>query len=485
MVHQLGEATGFDFETGAGRIRVERTPTTLTPCGGLVAFAAFLEKLGIIEKLERSCPIQRTSNNATPVRDILIGFILVCLEEGKRFRHMQWIQDDPAIATIFKLKRRIPSDSSVIRFFREIGSEQGEQWLHNAEEILYKSLGGRYILDWDSTVTVRFGEQEGAEVGYNPQKPGRPSHHPLLCTIAGTRLCLHIRYRPGKAHSSSGWIESIDKVLSRLEKGRYPYLNRADIAFASEEILAWHEASEDRPQYLFKLRKTARVREAIQTIREDDWQGKCGFGVVQVAERELKLLGWSRKRRVVVSRKLVKSESPEASGTLFGVCQYEYGAYVTDLKQEDGNPFQIVHLYNERCDSENIFDEQKNQWGLNGFCAKKGNATEFAARMTVLSYNIWSMFVRFFNLTKHEEAQCSRKEFLFAASSLTRSGRETTLKMSVADRLWRRICDGYQRLLSWLERTAPQLKLEGLGGRWTSAIVNAIAPPAPQISTSN
>lgn len=473
MIHQLGEATDFNFNTGSGHIRVERSQTTLTQCGGLVAFAAFLDKLGIIDTLEQSCPIHRTSNNATPIRDILIGFILLCLEEGKRFRQMQWIQDDPAIAEIFKLKRRIPSDSSVVRFFRRIGSTQGEEWLHKAEEVLYKSLGGRYVLDWDSTVTVRFGEQEGAEVGYNPRKPGRPSHHPLLCTISGTRLCLHMQYRPGKASSSSGWIEAIEKVLSRLRKDQYPYLNRADIAFAQEDILAWHEAASERPHYLFKLRKTARVQEALRGIREDEWQGESGFDVIQVAERELQLMGWSRKRRVIVSRKLVRKQSPVESGTLFGTCQYEYGAYVTDLPYDQANAFQIVLLYNERADCENIFDEQKNQWGFGGFCSKKKNATEFAARMTVLSYNIWSIFVRFFSLEKHEEAQCSRKEILFVASSLTRSGRETTLKMSVCDRLWEKIRMGYQRLLAWLYRTAPQLKLAGLGGRLTIAMANA------------
>jgi hypothetical protein len=274
-------------------------------------------------------------------------------------------------------------------------------------------------------------------------------------------------------------------VLSRLKNECYPYLNRADIAFAHEDILAWHEADEVRPHYLFKLRKTTRVKEAIRAMKEKDWQGESGFGMIQVAEAELKLHGWSKKRRVIVSRKLVKMEGPEESGTLFGVCKHEYGAYVTDLEKSDGNTNQIVHLYNERCDSENIFDEQKNQWGLNGFCAKKSNVTEFAARMTILSYNVWSIFVRFFNLSKHEEAQCSRKEFLFIPSSLTRSGRETILKMSVTDRLWDRIRDGYHRLVSWLHGTAPQLKLNGIGGRLTNAFLNSVESLVPQISAPN
>lgn len=476
MNHLLGEEE-FSFNTRGGQIHVRRADTTLTPFGGFVAFASFVEKLGIIDTLVESCPIKRTSNNATPIRDLLIGFLLVCIQEGKRFRHMRWVQDDPAIAAIFKVQRRIPSDSSIIRFFKAIDIEQGKDWLYKAEELFYKSIADNCILDWDSTVTTRFGEQEGAEIGYNPHKPGRASHHPLLCTIAGTRLCLHMTYRPGDASSSSGWIEAMETVLSRLPKGINVFLNRADVSFASEESLSWHEADIRRPHYLFKLRKTTRVMEAIASVKESDWQGKCAFGIAQVCECNLKLHGWTRSRRVVLSRKLIEKQTPEESGTLFGICQYEYSAYITDLSQSYANAFQIVILYNQRCDSENIFDETKNQWGLNGFCSQQSNVTEFAARMTMLSYNLWSLFVRFFNLTKHEEAQCSRKEFLMLASSLTRSGRETTLKMSVSDKLWKRIRVGYDRLLYWLRSTAPQLKLNGGFGAWPIALAGIVDPP--------
>ncbi len=33
-----------------------------------------------------------------------------------------------------------------------------------------------WILDWDTTVKPLYGNQQGAKIGYNPQKPGRPSH---------------------------------------------------------------------------------------------------------------------------------------------------------------------------------------------------------------------------------------------------------------------------------------------------------------------
>ena len=41
-----------------------------------------------------------------------------------------------------------------------------------------------WSLDLDSTVFQRSGHQEGAERGYNPSRPGRHTHHPLLAVLA-------------------------------------------------------------------------------------------------------------------------------------------------------------------------------------------------------------------------------------------------------------------------------------------------------------
>jgi hypothetical protein len=41
------------------------------------------------------------------------------------------------------------------------------------------------VLDMDSTVKTLYGHQEGAEIGYNPAKPGRPS-------------CVHERVMSGR-----------------------------------------------------------------------------------------------------------------------------------------------------------------------------------------------------------------------------------------------------------------------------------------------
>jgi hypothetical protein len=37
-------------------------------------------------------------------------------------------------------------------------------------------LNTPWILDIDTTIKTLFGKQSGADVSYNPHKPGRPSH---------------------------------------------------------------------------------------------------------------------------------------------------------------------------------------------------------------------------------------------------------------------------------------------------------------------
>jgi hypothetical protein len=459
----------FTFETPGGKFKIDRTHKSLTPFGGLVAFASFLSTLGVIDKLVETCPVRRTSNNATPIRDIIVGFILTCIQEGKRFKHIRYVQHDAVIGKIFNVERRIPGEDTLRRFFESIDSDQGREWLYSVNDILYRSLSNPYILDWDSTVTTRYGEQEQVAIGYNPTKPGRGSHHPLVCSVAGLRLCLDLDFRSGDSASSSGWIAMMERLLSKLPSDKRPFLNRADVAFCSEEFLTWHESSVDRPRYLFKLRKTSRIREAISQVHENSWDGAASFGALQLSETRLKLHGWSCERRVILGRRLISKQSPEESCTLFGICQFEYYAWVTNLSQSQFTAFQIAELYQQRADCENIFDELKNQWGLSGFCSHQANATEIAARLTLLSYNLWSLFVRFFSGKVHQEAKTSRKDYLLHASQLVETARGRILQMAVNDDLWNKIREGYTRLQIWLKATAPQLELKS---NWGKALVN-------------
>lgn len=54
-----------------------------------------------------------------------------------------------------------------------------------------------WILDVDTHIKPLYGHQEGAKLGYNPKKPGRPSHVLHTYFMANTRLALDVEVRPG------------------------------------------------------------------------------------------------------------------------------------------------------------------------------------------------------------------------------------------------------------------------------------------------
>jgi hypothetical protein len=92
----------------------------------------------------------------------------------------------------------VASEDSVRRAFINVNPEACAEWQTKHlrrcwETLLYEP----WILDIDPTVKPLYGRQEGAVVGYNPHKPGRPSHVYHTYAIANLRLVLDVEVQPG------------------------------------------------------------------------------------------------------------------------------------------------------------------------------------------------------------------------------------------------------------------------------------------------
>ena len=73
----------------------------------------------------------------------------------------------------------------------KIGEAKGLAWLQNhLDYCTTPLLNEPWVLDMDSTVKTLYAHQEGAEVGYNPHKPGRPSHAYHTYMLSSLRLIL-------------------------------------------------------------------------------------------------------------------------------------------------------------------------------------------------------------------------------------------------------------------------------------------------------
>jgi hypothetical protein len=141
---------------------------------------------------------------------------------------------------------------------------------------------------------------------------------------------------------------------------------------------------------------------------------------------------------VVARRRKVPSAAPApapeqrllafAGGCTLESAAYEYTVLVTSLPYELGT---LTQLYRERADSENPFDELKNQWGWAGFTARDFERCQLMARLIALVYNWWSLFVRLVDGERHREAITSRPMLLGGVARQTQHAGQRQLNVSL------------------------------------------------------
>ncbi|HMS86543.1 MAG TPA: hypothetical protein PKD12_23175 [Nitrospira sp.] len=74
-------------------------------------------------------------------------------------------------------------------------------------------------LDLDSTVSCRYGEQDGSLKGHNPIKHGHSSHHPLVAWFSECRRLLWATLQAGHAGTANGAREFLAQAPMMLPSG--------------------------------------------------------------------------------------------------------------------------------------------------------------------------------------------------------------------------------------------------------------------------
>jgi hypothetical protein len=225
--------------------------------------------------------------------------------------------------------------------------------------------------------------------------------------------------------------------------------------------------------YLFRIRLTANVRRAIERAANGPWTG-TGHGW-QGQSIQLPLDGWGRQWRVVLLRRklegaLAISEQDAKGQQLLSFATvdarkqvWEYGALVTST---DAEILTLGQAYRDRADSENDFDECKNQWGWAGFDplrrsnTRDRNRCQLMAHCVALVFNWWNLFARLADPDHHREAITSRPLLLTAIGRQTQHAGRTTLHVSSPHgrhRLARRAFTRIGLFFARLRETAEQL----------------------------
>ena len=388
-------ATSLD--TFAGKIHVKWAPEAAVSSLGLMPFfIEFLKTSGLFDKWVEDCPLQYSSGNAPLKRDVLGTLVLAVLAGHWRYAHINAIRADGVNPELLGMTG-VASEDSVRRGMKGMDEAASGQWLKKHLKASYEPLLQEpWVLDVDTTVKPLYGHQQEAKVGYNPTKPGRPSHAYHSYFVANIRMVLDMEVQAGNQTAPLYGQPELWEFLDGLAERDRPVFLRGDSHWGAEKAMVG--AEERGLGYLFKLKQSANVKKLIGQIflKQDwvevgqQWQGR---------EDVLRLSGWSKERRVVVVRRPLRSQpaaETEAVGkkksqrktaqqltldlpelTHQGV-QYEYAVLVTSLT----DPVRTVaQHYRDRGDSENNFDELKNQWGWAGFTTQDRKRCQIMGRI--------------------------------------------------------------------------------------------------------
>jgi len=480
MAHPVGEvknegvshdkvcagASALPVDTGGGRYHVQWDDSApVTPLGQLVFFAQFLHAGGRWEDFCKEAPFGFTSPNAPTHEDVLgsLAFSILC--GHTRYAHVNALRFDAVNPAMLGMKK-VVSEDSARRNLKKLDQIEARKWQRkHLRETWERLLYEPWMLDIDTTVKTVFGHQEGAEVGYNPHKPGRPSHAYHTYWIARLRLCLDVEVRPGKQGSSSHGMPALWELIDSLPLECRPHAIRGDCNYGNEANMV--ECEKRGIPYLFKLRQTAKVKNLISLLEQEGGWVDCGQGF-QGIEGEVRLGGWSCKRRVIVARRLVKQEATEdEKKTLplltqngewpLEVVSYEYIVLVSTMPYEVAS---LVPLYRERGDAENPFDELKNQWGWAGFTTQDMDRCQITARLIAQIYNWWSLYARLVDRERHREAVTTRPALLAGVARQTRHAGQTRINISLSHSKTSRIKEKLAEASAFLQgliSTAEQL----------------------------
>jgi len=290
--------------------------------------------------------------------------------------------------------------------------------------LLAKQEEPQYIdLHMDSKVITVYGDQENAEIGYNPQKPGRKSYHLKICTVEPFGFILAIRIDSGDAVSSTEFESFYHQCVEAIPTKHFVIRTiRLDRGFFSEDNIKLFEAD-----YIFfevVAKKYKSLKEFIRSIPEEDFEPFNLSETIEGACFRFSLDSWEGERDFVVIRKLIRKKDNGQRLLFAELGEWDY--QVICHNNLDMSPYEIWQDYNQRARIELVVRELDYDYFLTKVPTGRYLANFAYFWHAVIAYNTILFFKRYIlqgEWTTRTIATLRKRLFNLPGRLVNRSGR--------------------------------------------------------------
>lgn len=371
---------------GASKIRTTFTAVSLTHFGGIYLIHQFLQQIQLRTFLYNTINYRQRNNRYT-LTEFLLALIypmILGLEKIevsallKTNSVFQYITGLPSFPHPTTLRRFLIRSSEII-----LPQLQSTHNILRSHFICLPAISSSFWFDCDSTVKTLYGNQEGVVRGYNPEKHGAKSYHPLIVTEAHLSDCLAGLLRPGNASSAEGIQEILKNTLLLLPHHNHIRL-RADAGFYDGEFIA--KLRENRVHFAIAAHLTSPIKLKLGGLKY-----RKVSQIFSTAEFYYQAYKWQRKERFVVLRRKLSPEENPSNLTLFTLDKYAYSVIVTDLELL---PYNIFLFYHDKAAIERIIRTLKDDYPFASAPTSSFTANSLYAELSLLAYNLMSWFKR-------------------------------------------------------------------------------------------
>ena len=390
--------------------------TTAMNCGGIGAMHLMVQRLGLVEDIDRHLHLLKV-HLPYHESDHVLNLSYNLLAGGQRLEDIELRRQDEVFLNSLGAER-IPDPTTAGDFTRRFSVADIvvlEECINRARLAVWKVQPEGFLkeafIDVDGTLAPTSGEcKEGMDISYK----GIWGYAPLVVSLANTKEVLYLVNRPGNAASQSGSVEWIDRAVALVSQVAGRVTIRGDTDFShTEQLDRWDAAGhkfilgidahpklvglaaalenkawqpfERSPKYeiLTEPRpKAFRYKEQVVVEREFENQKLVGEALAEIEYQPTKC---ARKYRVIILRKNISVQQGEKA--LFDKVRYFF--YITNRTDKAEK---IVGLANGRCDQENVIEQLKN--GVNAMRVPVNDLVSNWAYMVMaaLAWNLKSWY---------------------------------------------------------------------------------------------
>ena len=419
------------------QIELKFTDEEIGSWGGLSILKKMLDQSGFIQHLESlPLPVQGSNRGYDPVQ-LFVQFMASVWCGASRYSHLDVTRFDHSIQRLFGWER-MPEHKAFQRYFNKFDIPRTHQVFGGLYRWFFNQLKfDNFTMDIDSSVLTRYGEQQGSRKGYNKQKPGRNSQHPIIAFIADVEFVANFWLRSGDAHTANNIKAFLEETLDFVGDKKIGLL-RLDSGFYSKDIFNYLEQRQNPINYITAVPMYSTIQRSI--AQQKAWMYiEKGIDIV---EFEYKAEDWTTSRRMIAVRQKIQ-QRPKAVGkqlslfeTDFEINGYRYSCYITNLTLPAP---EVWRLYRGRANCENRIKELKYDYGLDKMNEQSFDATEASLILMTIAYNFMSLFKQvIIGGNVRNRLSTLRYKLLAIPSTIQKSGNSIIVNMALHmnRRLW-------------------------------------------------